>query len=78
MPALRRLPAALCLAGLLPFGTAFGASDIVISQLYGGNGTTYNADYVELFNRGSVPVSPSANSTKRSAASLFLDALAMQ
>ena len=60
MPALRRLPAALCLAGLLPFGTAFGTSDIVISQLYGGNGTTYNADYVELFNRGSVPVDVSS------------------
>lgn len=32
-------------------------SGVVISQVYGGNGNTYNRDYVELFNAGSAPVS---------------------
>ena len=31
-------------------------SGIVISQIYGGNGNTYNADYVELFNAGNAAV----------------------
>lgn len=31
-------------------------SGVVISQVYGGNGSTYNRDYVELFNAGNAPV----------------------
>jgi hypothetical protein len=31
-------------------------SGVVISQVYGGNGNTYNRDYVELFNASSSPV----------------------
>ena len=55
---------AICLAlvlGLLAAPSAFAASSgVVISQVYGGGGNTgapYNADYVELFNRGTTPVS---------------------
>ncbi|MDX9833437.1 MAG: lamin tail domain-containing protein [Anaerolineae bacterium] len=51
---LARPAAALWAAGLFSLsGLAAAASDVVISQLYGGNGNTYNADYVELFNRSS-------------------------
>jgi hypothetical protein len=58
MPTPHRLATALCAAGLLSTsGFAFGAADVVISQVYGGGGNTYNADYVELFNRSSAPVS---------------------
>ena len=59
------------LAGILLVALALGISpqlngsvealspDIVISQVYGGGGNAgapYKADYVELFNRGSIPV----------------------
>ncbi|MFD0724225.1 Calx-beta domain-containing protein [Lysobacter brunescens] len=48
-------------AGLLLIGAAGAAhAQVVISQVYGagGNtGATYNRDFVELFNRGSTPVS---------------------
>src|SRR5215213_1534991 len=51
-------------AGLLatiPFTAANAASpDLVISQVYGAGGNSgavYNADYIEIFNRGSAPVS---------------------
>jgi predicted extracellular nuclease len=50
-------------AGLLvpAAGTAYAASsDIVISQVYGGGGNSgapYHNDFVELYNRGSSPVS---------------------
>ena len=58
MPSPNRLAAALCAAGLLSAsGFALGAADVVISQIYGGGGNLYNADYVELFNRSSTPVS---------------------
>jgi predicted extracellular nuclease len=39
---------------------AVGSPDLVISQVYGGggnSGSTWNNDFVELFNRGSSPVS---------------------
>ena len=38
---------------------ALAASDIVISQVYGGGGNTgalYRNDFIELFNRGAIPV----------------------
>ena len=41
-------------------GTASAASDIVISQVYGGGGNagaTYTHDYVELYNRGPLALS---------------------
>jgi predicted extracellular nuclease len=48
---------AALLAGLC--APAFAASDVVISQVYGGGGNTgapYNRDYIELFNRSGAPV----------------------
>jgi len=53
---------AAALAGLLAMGsaTASAASDVVISQVYGGggnSGATLKNDFVELFNRGPAPVS---------------------
>lgn len=39
---------------------AFAASDVVISQVYGGggnSGATYKNDFIELFNRSSAPIS---------------------
>jgi predicted extracellular nuclease len=55
------LAAASALVGLpfLPRPAAAASSNVVISQVYGGGGNTgapYNADFVELFNRGSAPV----------------------
>lgn len=51
---------ALCLALCTP-AVAFAASpDVVISQVYGGGGNTgatYKNDFIELYNRGSTPVS---------------------
>ena len=51
---------ALGLGGSLSLATplASAASDVVISQIYGGggqSGSPFNADYVELFNRGTTP-----------------------
>ena len=58
-PAGRLTILAALLAGLST--SAFAASpDLVISQVFGGgasNGSTYNRDFIELFNRGSAPVS---------------------
>jgi predicted extracellular nuclease len=48
---------ATSLAGLA--GPAFAASDIVISQVYGGggnSGATLKSDFIELFNRSEAPV----------------------
>ena len=41
---------------MVPSLAGASTSGVVISQLYGGNGTIYSADYVELFNAGSAPV----------------------
>lgn len=41
-------------------------SGVVISQIYGGNGTTFNRDYVELFNAANVPVNISGWSVQYS------------
>jgi predicted extracellular nuclease len=53
----------LCLAiGALPLGAMSAAAvspNVVISQVYGGGGNTgapYNADFVELFNRGATEI----------------------
>ena len=48
---------------------ASAASDIVISQIYGGGGNVYGADYVELFNRSSNPVDVSGWSVQYASAS---------
>jgi predicted extracellular nuclease len=48
------------LAFMLPTPAQAVSADVVISQVYGGggnSGTVYTNDFVELFNRGSVPVS---------------------
>jgi predicted extracellular nuclease len=44
------------------------SSGIVISQLYGGNGNTFNRDYVELFNASSAPVNISGWSVQYASA----------
>jgi endonuclease G len=47
----------LCFLSLAPF--AHAASDVVISQVYGGGGNagaTYKNDFIELYNRGTVAV----------------------
>ncbi|MFO0688649.1 MAG: ExeM/NucH family extracellular endonuclease [Myxococcota bacterium] len=43
-------------------------AQVVISQVYGGNGSTFAQDYVELFNRGAAPVSLSGRSIQYSSA----------
>ena len=57
MPKPHHIAAALCAAGLMSAnGFAFPAGDVVISQIYGGNGNAYKSDYVELFNRSASPI----------------------
>ena len=43
-------------------------SGVVISQIYGGNGSTYASDYVELFNAGTVAVNITGWSVQYSSA----------
>lgn len=45
--------------GLLLQASAALAAGVVISQVYGGNGSSYNRDYVEVFNASSSPVNVS-------------------
>ena len=58
-----RRPASIaaCIAlGVLTSASAHAAGSVVISQAYGGGGNSgavYTNDFVELFNRGSAPVS---------------------
>lgn len=57
---LRRLPMVMAIAAALASPAAFAASDVVISQVYGGggnSGTPYQNDYIELFNRSQQSVS---------------------
>jgi predicted extracellular nuclease len=57
-PAGRLTVLAALLAGLSG-GALAAPGDLVISQIYGGGGSAgsaYNRDFVELFNRGSVPI----------------------
>jgi len=54
----RMLTVAVCLATLS--ASAAAASNVVISQIYGGggnSGATYKNDFIELFNRGTTSVS---------------------
>lgn len=56
-PTLIAATLAALLAGLS--APALAASDVVISQVYGGggnSGATLRSDFIELFNRGNVPV----------------------
>ena len=59
-PALPSLRTTLATALFAAFaGQAMAASDVVISQVYGGGGNTgslYKNDFIELFNRGTSPV----------------------
>jgi predicted extracellular nuclease len=66
----RRLRATTIAAlALLAVRTASAsASGVVISQVYGGNGATYDADYVELLNAGTSPVSISGWSVQYASA----------
>lgn len=60
-----RAAAAVALACIFSFFASgsvprAASPDLVISQVYGGGGNTgapYNADYIEIFNRGTAPVS---------------------
>ena len=65
------LPRLSVLLGLLAFSSLGHASaqGVVISQVYGGNGSTFNRDYVELFNASSQPVNISGWSIQYSSAS---------
>jgi hypothetical protein len=60
-------------AALLPAAPAFAVSpDVVISQVYGGggnSGATLTNDFIELYNRGSAPVSLSGWSVQYASAS---------
>ena len=65
-----RLMGRVLAAGLILFAGASHAQ-VVISQVYGGGGNTgatYNRDFVELFNRGSTPVSLSGLTIQYSSA----------
>ena len=58
----RRKPLALGVLAALHFAPSVQAvsPDVVISQVYGGggnSGATYKNDFIELFNRGTAPVS---------------------
>ena len=76
----RRLLSALLVTGLVPIAAITSpavpvsavSDSIVISQVYGGGGNTgapYTNDYVELFNRGAVPVSLTGWSVQYASAS---------
>lgn len=53
---------------LLPTLAPTAGAQVVISQVYGGNGSTFAQDYVELFNRGAAPVSLAGRSIQYSSA----------
>lgn len=60
---------ALALVSVAMINTAVASdSGVVISQVYGGNGSTFNRDYVEIFNRSNAPVSISGWSIQYSSA----------
>jgi predicted extracellular nuclease len=75
--ALRRLTAVVVLLGAAaalatgPIGAQAPASALVISQVYGGGGNTgapYTHDFIEIFNRGAVPVSLAGHSLQYASA----------
>ncbi len=55
---MRKLVIALLALGVFAASSAFAASDVRISQVFGGNSATnyYNQDYIELFNSSGVDV----------------------
>lgn len=53
---MKKATALIAAVGILLAPAAFAASTVRISQVYGGNGNTYNQDYVELFNSSGSPV----------------------
>ncbi len=60
---------ALALVSVAMMNTAVASdSGVVISQVYGGNGSTFNRDYVEIFNASNAPVSISGWSIQYSSA----------
>jgi predicted extracellular nuclease len=67
MHPLARLGAAIALSGAA--SAVHAAGSLAISQVYGGNGGSYNVDYVELFNRGTAPVSLNGLSLQYASAS---------
>lgn len=70
-PAFRRKTLALCCATAFSL-PAMAASDIVISQIYGGggnSGATLRNDFIELFNRSAAPVSLAGWSVQYASAS---------
>jgi predicted phage tail protein len=54
---MRKVALLLLALGLVAATTVHAANPVRISQVYGGGGSTYKADYVELFNNSSAPVS---------------------
>ncbi|MES2500827.1 MAG: ExeM/NucH family extracellular endonuclease [Pseudomonadota bacterium] len=61
--------AAIALFAIAAVNTAVASeSGVVISQVYGGNGSTFNRDYVELFNASQAPVSIAGWSVQYSSA----------
>ncbi|MBK8913127.1 MAG: lamin tail domain-containing protein [Phycisphaerales bacterium] len=57
--------------GLGVTATALAASDLVISQVYGGGGNTgatYNRDFIEIFNRGASAIELSGKSVQYASA----------
>src|SRR2546425_9442782 len=56
---------------MCPRAFAQGSPDLVISQVYGGGGNTgatYTNDFIEIFNRGTAPVSLSGKSLQYASA----------
>lgn len=58
----------VCAAAIVALSSMAAHAGVVISQVYGGNGSTYASDYVELFNNGSSNVSISGWSLQYSSA----------
>ena len=70
MPTPRPLFVALLFAGLAS-APAHAASDLVISQVYGGggnSGATLTHDFIELFNRGATPIELAGHSVQYASA----------
>ncbi|HEX9075233.1 MAG TPA: lamin tail domain-containing protein, partial [Anaerolineae bacterium] len=66
------LLALVLLVGSLPIPAQAASPNVVISQIYGGggnSGATYKNDFVELFNRGTTPVSVTGWSVQYASAS---------
>jgi len=53
---MRKATLVLLALGLVVASTAYASNPVRISQIYGGGGTYYKCDYVELFNNSGCPV----------------------